>query len=238
MWLDDPLCPIDAQMTAMYQQLQATLQKQGVQVTVGAPLGMNILDFYPTYLNLLGSVTGAGQSPFVRYAMGLFAPVMAAIGKFVGAPKYFENYLRGVAQSHSSWLRVHEKRLRLMARFKPVFDQYDVILMPATATTAFKHLHKPELPMRKLVINGEKRGYTELFMWDRARHGHGPARHQRANRHHCTRFAGECANCGCGVSGQNHPQVCRVAGIGHGWFCEAGRLLTGVWGHAMISDAC
>jgi amidase len=165
MWLDDPLCPIDAQMTAMYQQLQATLQKQGVQVTVGAPLGMNILDFYPTYLNLLGSVTGAGQSPFVRYAMGLFAPVMAAIGKFVGAPKYFENYLRGVAQSHSSWLRVHEKRLRLMARFKPVFDQYDVILMPATATTAFKHLHKPELPMRKLVINGEKRGYTELFMW-------------------------------------------------------------------------
>jgi amidase len=165
MWLDDPLCPIDAQMTAMYQQLQSTLQAQGVQVTVGAPLGMNILDFYPTYLNLLGSVTGASQNRFVRYAMGLFAPVMAVIGKYVGAPKFFENYLEGVAQSHADWIRVHEKRLRLIENFKPVFETYDVVLMPATATTAFKHLHKPELPMRKLVINGEKRGYTELFMW-------------------------------------------------------------------------
>jgi hypothetical protein len=113
-----------------------------------------------------------------------------------------------------------------------------VILMPATATTAFKHLHKPELPMRKLVINGEKRGYTELFMWIAPATVMGLPATSAPIGITAQGLPVNVQIVGAGVSGQNHPQVCRVAGIGHGWFCEAGRLLTGVWGHAMISDAC
>jgi amidase len=46
-----------------------------------------------------------------------------------------------------------------------VFEQYDVILMPPAMTTALPHQHQPEMPMRKITVNGEKRNYTDLLMW-------------------------------------------------------------------------
>ncbi len=40
-----------------------------------------------------------------------------------------------------------------------------MILMPPAATTAVKHQHQPEMPLRKIMINGEKRNYADLMMW-------------------------------------------------------------------------
>ncbi len=165
MWLEDPLCSIDDGMTSLYRNLRIALQSNGVKVTVGSPLAMGLVDFYPAYLNLLGGLMAAAQKKSVRRLMGLAAPLVARFGKYFKSQKYFENFMRGAAQSHSDWMRVNEKRLRIAEKFNSVFNQYDVILMPATACTAIKHQQKPEIPRRKIYINGEKRGYTELFMW-------------------------------------------------------------------------
>lgn len=165
MWMDDPLCSIDNSMASLYETLKTRLKANGVNVTVGSPLNMVLDDFYPIYLNLLGSLMGSGQPKLVRQVMGVAAPLVQKIGKYLAAPPRFEHIMEGVAQSHADWMVRSQKRLRIREKFLSVFEQFDVILMPAAATTALKHQHQPEMPMRKITINGQKRSYTEMFMW-------------------------------------------------------------------------
>lgn len=165
LWIDDPLCPIDHQMSSLYLQLKSALESAGVSVTTGSPLGMNLDDFYPLYMNLMGSIMGASQKKIERRVMGLAAPLWHRVGDYFDLPKRFEYFLEGAAQSHVDWLRMDEKRRRIRQKFLAIFNQYDVILMPPAATTALKHQHEPEMPLRKIFINGEKRNYADMLMW-------------------------------------------------------------------------
>ena len=165
LWMDDPLCPIDQRMTAVYHQMKIALENAGVKVTLGSPLGLGLADFYPPYMNLMGSIMGASRKKLERRLMGLAAPLLEKIGQHFDTPKGFEHFFTGAAQSHVDWLRADEKRRRIREKFLKVFDEYDVILMPPAATTALPHQHQPEMPLRKITINGEKRHYADMLIW-------------------------------------------------------------------------
>lgn len=164
-WFDDPLCPIGSDMQPAYAQLKRTLEEQGVSVTAGSPLGMNLETFYPTYLKLIGGVMGASHKKVERTVMSLAAPVFEKLGSRFKLPKLFDNYLIGAGQSHVDWLRASEKRYRLREKFKAVFDEFDVVLCPVAMTTTFKHLQQPEMLLRKITVDGKQRNYPDLFMW-------------------------------------------------------------------------
>lgn len=165
LWVDDPMCPIDTHMRDLYQQLNTTLQNNGVTVTQGAPLGLGLDYFYPAYLALMGSIMGASRKKFERQAMGLAAPFLQRFGHHFDAPKHFDHFFAGAAMNHVDWLKVDEKRRRIREKFLRVFEQYDVILMPPALTTAIQHVQALELPLRKITVNGEKRNYADLLMW-------------------------------------------------------------------------
>lgn len=164
-WFDDPLCPIDSRMQKAYAQLQENLHENGASVTVGAPLGMSLDSFYPTYMNLMGSVMGSSHKKIERTVMSLAAPVLEKFGQRFELPKRFEHYLIGAGQSHVDWLRMNEKRYRIRQKFSQVFDEYDVVITPVAMTTSFKHMQQQEMPLRKIVVDGVKRNYPDMFMW-------------------------------------------------------------------------
>lgn len=164
-WFDDPLCVIDQEMRGHYASLVTQLRDAGAQVDEGVPLGMHLEQFYAPYLNLLGSVVGLSQKPAERLLMLWASPLMKKLGARFKLPPLIEHYAQGAGQSHASWVRENEIRMRLIEKIRPVFDQYDVILAPITPTTAIKHLQKPELPFRKIKVNGEMRSYMEHLMW-------------------------------------------------------------------------
>ena len=91
--------------------------------------------------------------------------VVAKLSNKIKLPPLIDNFMRGVGQSHIDWLRSNEKRNRVAAKFNQIFDEYDVVLMPVVPTTAIQHQQKPELPFRHIVVNGEKRNYTENMIW-------------------------------------------------------------------------
>lgn len=165
LWLEDPLCPIEGEMSNCYQQLAQLLREQGLDVTLGQPLGMGLDCFYPTYMNLLGSVMGASLKKAQRLMLGAAAPVLGKIGKKFNTPISLDSFLKGASQSHVSWAATNEKRYRIREKFIQVFDQYDVILSPVAMTTAFKHNQEKELILRKLKVDGQIRNYPDLFMW-------------------------------------------------------------------------
>lgn len=164
-WMEDPLCPIAQEMQSIFGDLKQSLEQQGVSVTLGSPMGMELKAFYPLYLNLLGGVMGSSHKKMERRAMGLAAPLLQKFGDRFQLPKLFEHYLEGASQSHVEWLRHNERRYRLREKFLQTFEQYDVILCPNNMTTSFRHHQQQEMFMRKVSVDGKLRNYTDMFMW-------------------------------------------------------------------------
>jgi amidase len=165
LWVDDPFCEIDLEMRASFCQLKDQLVSLGVQVVEGAPLNQGLHTYFPGYMNLLGSAMGGSSKKRERRMMGLIAPLANKLKDHLDIANTFEQFLKGVSQSHVEWASESERRYRLQRRFGKVFDEFDVILMPVAMTNAFKHQQTPDIPLRKLWVNGKKRVYADMFKW-------------------------------------------------------------------------
>lgn len=168
-WVDDPDCPIDSEMTGLYRQLGQTLRSAGAQVDVGSPLGLGLKDIYPLYFAQLGGVMGAWLRPDERRAKGMVAPfgkatahLMRAMGRL--APHSADHLIKGLTAGLGDWFELVEQGNRLREAFIKVFDHYDVVLMPPTYTPAFAHDHG-FTATRRIAVDGVKRHYADLFMW-------------------------------------------------------------------------
>lgn len=164
-WFDDPLCPIDTGMRAGFRELVDGLRREGAVVTEGAPAGLALEDFYGLYLNLLASVLGTAYGARERAMMYWSSGVYESLGKRLPLPRLVENFFRGAGQSHADWLRFNERRNRLREKVAGVFASHDVVLAPIVPMTAIPHQQKPEIPFRKITVNGESRNYSEHLIW-------------------------------------------------------------------------
>ncbi len=164
-WTNDPLCPLDSRMVPVYDRFKQQLLEQGVSITDATQEKLSLERYFPTYMNLLGSVVAAAHKKMERQAMVLALPLLKKVGERFNLPFAFEEYLAGVSQSHVGWSKVNERRFKLRAELNTLFNQFDVVLMPVTMTLAFKHLQKPDVPFRKLIVDGRKLAYSDLFMW-------------------------------------------------------------------------
>jgi len=171
MWTEDDDCPIDSRMATAYRSLAAQLTAAGVQVSYGAPAGLTLMDLYPNYTIQMGALMKAWLTRSERMAKGMVAPAMGwtpailrGLGKVMDSPKCRDTFVEGMTMSHGRWLASIEEALVLRERFCAAFDQYDVILAPPTMTTAFPH-DDSLFAMRRVMIDGRMRHYSDLFMW-------------------------------------------------------------------------
>lgn len=165
LWTQDSLSPIDDELQAAYTALAAHLKSQGVDVTTGAPEGMSLETFVPTYMNLLGSVLSGTLKPAQRRVTAVIGKLAGKFGAKLKLSAHIDKLLKGMTQVHADWLQQHETRLRIAQKADKLFDQYDVILTPVVHVPAFKHQPKPAMHKRKLHVNGMPGPYTDIFMW-------------------------------------------------------------------------
>lgn len=165
LWIDDAECPIDDRMRAVYAELQQKLSAAGVAVTVGAPHKISLGALYAPYALQLSSVMLAAVPKAARMMMGLAAPALGKLRKYVNAPQHVEQFSAGAGLSHLDWVISHERTQHLRKKFVSTFNDYDVILAPPTLTTAFPHDHSAAVGLRKVSVNGKRRNYLDMFMW-------------------------------------------------------------------------
>ncbi len=72
--------------------------------------------------------------------------------------------IRGVSQRHRHWLAVNERRQRIRLQWAAWFREVDLLLCPATPTTAFEHDHSPKAS-RTLPVDGVERDYWDALFW-------------------------------------------------------------------------
>ncbi len=73
--------------------------------------------------------------------------------------------LRGNTQTHREWLIAHEARTRMAAQWEQYFEDYDLLICPAAASTAFEHNPEGERWERMLPVNGGLQPSTTQMFW-------------------------------------------------------------------------
>lgn len=172
MWVDDPDCPIDLDMTAVYQELAQRLRAAGAQIDIGAPPGLGLHELYPPYFKQMGALMGAWLTGAERRAQGMVAPLgrataplMRHLGKVMCLPHSLDRFVDGMTMKLGGWFDVVEHANHLREAFiGTVLNRYDIILAPPTFTPAFEHV-QGLMANRRITVNGQRRHYSDLFMW-------------------------------------------------------------------------
>jgi amidase len=66
--------------------------------------------------------------------------------------------------THAEWTRLDNDRARLRLAWQKFFADWDLVIAPIAATTAFVHDHS-DIRGRKLLINGEELPYFQQLFW-------------------------------------------------------------------------
>jgi amidase len=66
--------------------------------------------------------------------------------------------------THRDWLQLHDQRTLLRTQWQQFFKEWDVVICPIAATTAFAHDHGAYRG-RQLLVDGVQRPYFQQMFW-------------------------------------------------------------------------
>ena len=132
-----PSARVSSEVSAAVQAAADGLAREGAKVQDGLAL-----------LPDLAALHGA-------YQAALFAVISRGMPAETAPP---------VISAHV-WLGLLDERARLQARFRELFESWDLILMPAFGTAAFKHVDEPVWGRRILPIDGHDTPYGDQAAW-------------------------------------------------------------------------
>ena len=153
-WLDDPACPVGAEVRTLLEGAAEALAGTGVRVDPDArPEGITLERSIETFERLLGAALAGAWSP-------------AEIEEMAGRDRADGDLgASHAALRHRAWLSVNERRLQLRERWRRFFDDWDAVLMPASISAAIAHDHSTPMSARRIVVDGVERPYLEQTHW-------------------------------------------------------------------------
>lgn len=165
LWLDDPLCGIDAELSEGYRALGRQLEAQGALVANAQHRLLNLEHILPAYFNLLGSLLSASLTPPQRRQMKWIARLDKWLHLFGPVTPFIAEYGRGVNQAAHQRAVWNEVREKMRSEIEPLFEEFDVLLTPVTPTTAIRHDHSQPVFKRRILVAGQPRAYMDQFCW-------------------------------------------------------------------------
>jgi amidase len=154
MVLDDPFCPLDAEVAAVLAGAVDALRRAGVQVTEGWPPGFEPRASLENYLFLLGADTESAAPP----------PRFAALRKAVESGSR-DPSARGATSLLREWSTYNGRRLGARAIWREYFRHFDAFLLPVAFVAAFPHDHHPDMAARKIATAAGERAYWDMADW-------------------------------------------------------------------------
>lgn len=144
-WLDDPFCPVDAKVSAVMNAAVEKLEAAVVPVDRSARPKIDPAQASGLGLWLVSSALTQSMPP----------EALEDSAQDTG--------LAGV--THREWLDRHAEREAIRRAWAEFFMDYDAILMPVSFVPPFPHNQEGDFGTRKLMCNGQERGYIDLVLW-------------------------------------------------------------------------
>ena len=152
--LDDPTCPVGAEVRRLLHAAAEALERAGA-VIVEAPIP-SLASTHPVYGRLMTAAMADDDA--LRYARTVIES-----GRDAGDPSL--RYANDVAMTHLEWRTIDEERHRIRALWaEHVFTVVDAVLAPVAPTPAFPHILGGHWSERRLTIDGVERGYSDTML--------------------------------------------------------------------------
>jgi amidase len=158
-WPKEDSVPTSGEISDRVQQVAEVLAGAGAVVSDFARPEIPPRDVHRAYLSLLASA-GLVNVPDHQHSVNQRSA--AALDPNDDSP--LAVITRARVMDHRSWSNHNEARTHYRLRWRAFFDDWDVVICPISATTAYEHDHRPRLE-RTLVVDGADTTHYEHFFW-------------------------------------------------------------------------
>ena len=157
--LEDEAFPTDVNVKDCLQKAADKLIHAGADITESKP-DIDFVSGFEIYHQLLASETSAGLPAEI------FNGMLETI-KTLSDDDHGETArsLRGSTALHRTWQVLDHARTMLREAWADFFTKFDVLLCPTVSVTAFPHDHGEDFFARRLIVNGEERGYFDTAIF-------------------------------------------------------------------------
>ena len=157
--LDSPACATSTELIGHLQDTIDGLARLGVEVVEATPeIDQN--EFFENYLLLLRAANGvsAGDQAFNDAELGH--------KEWMQGKRTYRNLVDHASHmTHREWYKLHQQRERYRRDWSTFFEEFDLLLCPAAASTAFVHDHDGERPDRTIEVNGRQEPVVDQLFW-------------------------------------------------------------------------
>ena len=148
--------------TALIEHLQNTidsLASRGVNVSDAVP-DINQNEFFENYLLLLRAANGVSMNDEA------FNNARAGHEGWERGERNYRNLVDHAAHmTHREWFALDQQRDKYRRAWAEFFEEFDLLLCPAAASTAFVHDHEGERPDRTIDIEGSQEPVVDQLFW-------------------------------------------------------------------------
>ena len=170
-WATDEVAPVSNEIEERTTQVGETLAKLGANVSFDARPNFNPTFAHANYQLLLQSVMAAGmgdeeRAKIQKMVEELDESQMTSDAAVLGdKTALFEAAsARGAVLSHANWLKANYQREKLKIAWKEFFEEWDILLCPQMAVTAFEHDQR-KFSERTLMVNNQEQPYFQQIFW-------------------------------------------------------------------------
>lgn len=155
-WLDDPSCPLNADVAEVLDTAVMAIERSGVPIDRAARPAHGFGDLFTVGLPLLMATLSPGRTDEE------FDDLLA---KRNDPDPTMRMRAGGSTMSHREWIHLAEEREIRRDNWALFFTDYDVLLAPVAFTAAFEHVTAGNLYTRTLPGDDGDRPYADLLSW-------------------------------------------------------------------------
>ena len=158
-WREDDMSPVSAEVSRRVDLVAKALEDEGATLNFEARPEFTSKHTHFTYQALL-SATMACRVPEAQYQRN-----MERADAYSNEDDSLEAIVaRNQVARFRHWVGANEERTHIRWAWHRFFEDYDIVLMPIMATSAFPHDHRP-FGERSITVDGEERPYFEQVFW-------------------------------------------------------------------------
>ncbi len=158
-WTNDDMAPVSQEISDRVQLIGEILSRLGATVSDSARPEINLEESHETYSSLLWGVMAAELSAEEK------SEYQAGLGQLDPNDRSIAaNMIRYSVQAHGTWAENNNKRFLIRQKWQSFFNDWDIVICPQTATTAFPQ-DQGEYLERELMVDNVAQDYFQQVFW-------------------------------------------------------------------------
>jgi amidase len=157
--LDDPTARVDGAVQDKLQAIVDILAKHGASISDGARPDIASEQSHGLFMRMMRAATAG------RLDATVFERMLALARSADAADDFSTRLAKTVTVTHRQWLDDREQQEQVALKWGAFFEDYDVLLCPAAATTAVPHDQEGERQARVIPVNGVATSVVDQMFW-------------------------------------------------------------------------